>query len=209
MHSEFGKISLVGHSAGGWLARICLGDKEYNGQLWGRSGKVHTLITLGAPHLSKELYPFGRVQEKVTGPVDVSLPEAAAGSSLQFANHFYPTAASLGNVNVVCVVGKLTTGRPLTLSERWQYYSQLKRVPKEVARKDFAFASYKGAFKRVQANCGDGHATGDGVCDINTALLPSARHVILDSVYHSPGSGLSWYGSREVIPQWSTYIGKR
>ena len=32
------------------------------GQVWNRQSKVHALVTLGTPHLSQELYPFGRIK---------------------------------------------------------------------------------------------------------------------------------------------------
>ena len=40
-------------------------------------------------------------------------PSEVAGSSLKFANHFYPTAESLGGVRVVCACGDAIRGRPL------------------------------------------------------------------------------------------------
>ena len=55
-------VSLVGHSAGGWLARILLGSQPYQGRVYGRCDCVKSLVTLGTPHLSIEAYPFGRVE---------------------------------------------------------------------------------------------------------------------------------------------------
>lgn len=40
-------------------------------------------------------------------------PAGVRGSSLQFANHFYPAAASLGGVRVVCACGDAIRGRAL------------------------------------------------------------------------------------------------
>ena len=56
------QINLVGHSAGGWIARIYLGEKPYavhradiNRQnVWAAYPQVKTLITLGTPHTSQE-----------------------------------------------------------------------------------------------------------------------------------------------------------
>ena len=56
------QINLVGHSAAGWISRIYLGEKPYtiHGDvledvgLWNAHPCVHTLITLGTPHVSKE-----------------------------------------------------------------------------------------------------------------------------------------------------------
>ena len=52
----------VGVSAGGWLARLALGSVPYNGEVFNLAPKVHTLVTLGTPHLSLEDYPFGRAE---------------------------------------------------------------------------------------------------------------------------------------------------
>ena len=40
-------------------------------------------------------------------------PLEVAGSSLKFANYFYPTAESLGDVRVVCACGDTIRGRTL------------------------------------------------------------------------------------------------
>lgn len=58
MHAVHGRVALVGHSAGGWIARIALGSVPYQKHEYGLSPKVHTLLTLGTPHASIEQYPF-------------------------------------------------------------------------------------------------------------------------------------------------------
>lgn len=52
-------------------------------------------------------------QEALTGPHLAAAPPEVAGSSLKFANHFYPSADSLGGVRVVCACGDAIRGRPL------------------------------------------------------------------------------------------------
>ncbi len=55
-------VNLVGHSAGGWICRIYLGEVPYDvhpsdaGQicLWKAHPQVKTLVTLGTPHVSRE-----------------------------------------------------------------------------------------------------------------------------------------------------------
>ncbi len=55
------QINLVGHSAGGWLSRIYMGEKPYcihpgdtEESVWCARSNVATLITLGTPHISQE-----------------------------------------------------------------------------------------------------------------------------------------------------------
>jgi len=45
-----GKIALIGHSAGGWICRAYLSQRNYGGKVYHGSDLVHSLITLGSPH---------------------------------------------------------------------------------------------------------------------------------------------------------------
>jgi len=45
-----GRIALIGHSAGGWISRVYLSDRNYGGKVYAGSELVHSLITLGTPH---------------------------------------------------------------------------------------------------------------------------------------------------------------
>lgn len=62
LYNQHGRVALLGHSAGGWIARILLGTEAYQGIRYCRAAQVHTLLTLGTPHLSIEAYPFGRAK---------------------------------------------------------------------------------------------------------------------------------------------------
>ena len=43
---------------------------------------------------------------------------------------------------------------------------------------------------------------GDGAIPVEAALLPGARHIVLDDVAHAPGARHRWYGSQDVIDLW-------
>mmetsp|Transcript_26145 Transcript_26145/g.60972 ORF Transcript_26145/g.60972 Transcript_26145/m.60972 type:complete len:397 (-) Transcript_26145:28-1218(-) len=45
-----GKVALVGHSAGGWIARIFSSDSVYGGFAYKGSPWVHSIVSLGSPH---------------------------------------------------------------------------------------------------------------------------------------------------------------
>lgn len=88
------QINLIGHSAGGWISRIYLGEIAYgkgnlNLSTWKGHPKVATLITLGTPHISLERW---------------------TRSNLDFVNHNYPGAFHK-KVNYVCVAGKTIFGK--------------------------------------------------------------------------------------------------
>lgn len=55
--------------------------------------------------------------------------------------------------------------------------------------------------------CGRASVPGDGIIPVETALLPGARHIVLDDVYHTPlgandARGRAWYGSARVAERW-------
>lgn len=104
------QINLIGHSAGGWISRIYLGEKPYSIHgdvteevgLWNAHPSVATLLTLGTPHISQE-----RWTRKNLDFVKINYPGA-----------FHP------QVRYICVAGKTIFGarRP----EQWLAYSSYK-----------------------------------------------------------------------------------
>lgn len=44
------RVGLIGHSAGGWISRVFLSDRNYGGKVYNGNRFVHTLVTLGTPH---------------------------------------------------------------------------------------------------------------------------------------------------------------
>jgi triacylglycerol esterase/lipase EstA (alpha/beta hydrolase family) len=90
------QINLIGHSAGGWISRIYLGEYPYDvhGVLanrtyaWKAHSVVSNLLTLGTPHTSFERWT--RI-------------------NLDFVNLTYP-GAFYSDVNYVCVAGKAIYG---------------------------------------------------------------------------------------------------
>lgn len=88
------QINLIGHSAGGWISRIYLGDIPYgksnlNLMTWKAHPKVATLVTLGTPHTSLERWTQW---------------------NLDFVNNNYPGAFHQ-NVDYICVAGKTVFGK--------------------------------------------------------------------------------------------------
>ena len=92
------QINLIGHSAGGWISRIYLGEMPYTiyGDvtasavgLWNARAKIATLITLGTPQISCE---------KLTR------------KNLDFVNDHYP-GAFYPDVKYICVAGKSIYGK--------------------------------------------------------------------------------------------------
>lgn len=94
------RVNLVGHSAGGWIARIYLGCQPYNvhrpdgdrPNCWSGQRHVQTLLTLGTPHISQERW---------------------TRRNLDFVNQTYP-GAYYDTVHYVCFAGKAVFG------QRWR-----------------------------------------------------------------------------------------
>ena len=88
------EVNLIGHSAGGWIARIYLGEKPYNihgdvEAVWKAHTSVSTLVTLGTPHISEERW---------------------TKRNLDFVKDNYPGAFH-SDVRYVCVAGKAVYGK--------------------------------------------------------------------------------------------------
>ncbi len=157
------RVNLVGHSAGGWLSRIYLGDQPYRvgktavnpPQCWHGRSRVASLVTLGTPHLS---------QCKV------------ARQNMDFVNQTYPHAF-YSEVRYACVAGKSIFG-----AHRWGKWM---------------------AYKSYQMNCGQGNSWGDGITPLQAAHLDGAENITLGGLHHFPTAHGLWYGSHEVLSEWT------
>ena len=73
--SPTGQVNLVGHSSGGVMLRLLLGDEPFGGRVYGLRGQVQSLVTLGSPHQAiratalrqrvDRLYPGAFFQEEL------------------------------------------------------------------------------------------------------------------------------------------------
>ena len=89
-------INLVGHSAGGWISRIYIGEENYGIHKSDRQrttprparSHVSNLVTLGTPHTSQERW---------------------TRKNLDFVNQTYP-GAFYDDIDYTCLVGKAAKG---------------------------------------------------------------------------------------------------
>lgn len=104
------QINLIGHSAGGWISRIYMGEKPYvihgdvreDAKLWSAQPYIASLTTLGTPHASLERW---------------------TRKNLDFVNQSYP-GAFYASTNYICVAGKSVYGQRKRGS--WLAYSSYK-----------------------------------------------------------------------------------
>lgn len=94
------QINLIGHSAGGWISRIYLGEQPYRGQVWQGRNQVATLVCLGTPHQSLERW---------------------TRRNLDFVNTHYP-GAYYPEIRYICVAGKAIYGKESWRLGQWFTY---------------------------------------------------------------------------------------
>ena len=216
------RLRVVGHSAGGWLARTWLGSSPYLGRTYGGARKTRVLLTLGTPHYSLERYPFGRAPEKLFVDAEAEASFArenkrrsadasatrgaespwtasrAAESTLALTNFRYPGAFEAG-VRYVSVCGCGVVG---ATPRRW--VADALGLEREAERATLASV---GAGVSYAASCGacDG-VDGDGVTPLRSAMLIGAKELVLTGVTHKPKPGETddaWYGAPRVVRRWA------
>ena len=175
------RVVLVGHSAGGWLARAFLGEQQWKDDPV-RSGEdaphegIAALVTLGSPHAPP--------------PPDAKDTKDMTGGALTWVNSTWPGAYfAPSGVNYVTVGSRAVRGD--------------RAAPKSTLA-GYACGSYlqvAGAWHEVE---------GDAVVPLQSALLKGARQVVLDRALHSmsrlgtfeEASEVEWYGSEAVLDTW-------
>jgi len=101
--SPTGRVTLIGHSAGGVLGRLYLSPQPFAGHGYRGLEAVSDLITLGSPHYN---------QAKLT----------RGGLLSRWVEQRYPGAYFTPQVHYVSAAGQARQGNPTgTLAERWVY----------------------------------------------------------------------------------------
>ncbi|XP_068651127.1 uncharacterized protein [Aristolochia californica] len=197
--AQGGSISLIGHSAGGWLARVYMEE-------FGLS-HISLLLTLGTPHLPP---PKG-----IPGVIDQTR------GLLDYVQMFCSRAVYTHEIKFVCVAGRYIQGAPL-FGDNVTYNAVIpseanQQMPSTAAANIISKASslvtplsarFVGqGYKQV---CGRPDVWGDGVVPEISAHLEGALNISLEGVYHSPvGSDdilRPWYGSPAVIEKWVEHL---
>ncbi|OUL22078.1 lipase [Nostoc sp. 106C] len=185
------QINLIGHSAGGWISRIYMGEKPYFGR--GEEVGVYSpsgILRRAVPVESELPNPKGEVQSSlwqahplVATLITLGTPHVSQERwtrwNLDFVSNNYP-GAFYKNVRYVCVAGKTIFG---------------KRRPGSW----LAYSSY-------QLTCGQGNTWGDGITPIAAAHLDGAENIVIEGVRHSPRSPGIWYGSPETLQTWAQHL---
>ncbi|CAJ1942338.1 unnamed protein product [Cylindrotheca closterium] len=187
-HEQSGgeKVLLLGHSAGGWLARAAMADGiwcEENGIQ--TCDRVRCLVTMGAIH--KE-------------PIDAA--SCVTRGALKNTNAMYPGAfLKDSGIGYVSIGGAAIVGDNTKDQESKTDADELYSNRGEGSASRVAFNSY-------EAVCGKGNVIGDGVVPFDWSQLDGSRKIKLDGVLHSineAGTTIPtdrWYGSEAIIDSW-------
>jgi pimeloyl-ACP methyl ester carboxylesterase len=202
------KVIVIGHSAGGWLARAALGDgtwditsneDSYSTDTIRAADRVRALVTIGAIHKP---------------PAGNAVSTCVTRGALSYLDQTYPGAYhSKEGVAYVSVGGNAIIGKKQSKQQRsieeddyatmrgTQQVNDVYAVRGEGSASSVAHTSYS-------AVSGSGEMAGDGVVPLEWALLEGSRTIVLDGVLHSineAGTTLptdKWYGAEEVVDRW-------
>lgn len=218
------KVLVIGHSAGGWLARAALGEGTWDARyddgvesysssatatedvsVARASDRVRALITIGAIH---------------SPPRTTSSSSCVTRGALAYVDANYPGAYhSDEGISYVSVGGDAIIGRRRRRSNdgggggggdddrEEEDDDDDDGIDGESSSSISMSASYV-AYTSYEAVGGYGETTGDGVVPLEYTLLDGSRTIILDGVLHSINEAGTteptdrWYGSEDVIDRW-------
>ncbi|ESQ41762.1 hypothetical protein EUTSA_v10014137mg [Eutrema salsugineum] len=197
-------LSLIGHSAGGWLARVYM--EEFG------NSDISLLLTLGTPHLPP---PRGQ-----SGVIDQTR------GLLYYVEENCAKAVYTPELRYVCIAGRYIRGAPLVNNANVDVDSDVTvGIDGGEAISELAIASNKTGDSQVSSGpslrarfvgqgykqvCGRADVWGDGVVPEVSAHLEGALNISFDGVYHSPvGSDdqtIPWYGSPVIVKDWIHHL---
>ncbi|XP_057954847.1 uncharacterized protein LOC131148901 [Malania oleifera] len=194
--AQGGTISLIGHSAGGWLARVYMEEFGFS--------HISLLLTLGSPHQPPPKGSSG-VIDQTRGLLDYVAKHCTKAVCTQ-------------ELKFVCIAGRYVRGA--------RFFGNSEMNANSVALIDNAQSISKAAIGGDRNNstsiastlsarfvgqgykqvCGQADVWGDGVVPEVSAHLAGALNISFDGVYHAPvGSDdelRPWYGSPAIVDQW-------
>ncbi|XP_030475050.2 uncharacterized protein LOC115692365 [Syzygium oleosum] len=195
-----GSLSLIGHSAGGWLARVYM--EEFG------VCDISLLLTLGTPHSPP---PKG-----LSGVIDQTR------GLLDYVEKNCRNAVYTPELKYVCVAGRYIQGARIFGGSQINVVSAIPvdgdQLISEVAIADdvesatLNTSTWRARFvgQGYKQVCGQADVWGDGVVPEVSAHLEGALNISLDGVYHSPvGSddvSRPWYGSPAIVEKWIEHL---
>lgn len=184
------RVLVIGHSAGGWLARAGMGDGLWCPETQTRTAeRICGLVTVGAIHRPP-----------------VSVGSCVTRGALAYTDETYPGAfLKEEGVAYVSVGGDAVVGD--NTKEDEEEADDKSEADKLYAARGEGKAA-RVAYTSYEAVCGTGTVTGDGVVPLEWTQLDGSKQLQLQGVVHSineAGTTIptdKWYGSEGVIDRW-------
>ncbi|KGN46263.1 uncharacterized protein LOC101213079 [Cucumis sativus] len=200
--AQGGTLSLIGHSAGGWLARVYM--EEFG------ISQISMLLTLGTPHLPPPKGVPGVIDQTrgLLNYVDKNCSKAGYNPELKFvciAGRYIQGSRLFGNsdANTILAAASISSNQPTPELAITNNTSNSTDSTTTSLRARFVGQGYKQV-------CGESEVWGDGVVPEVSAHLEGALNISFDGVYHSPvGSDdelRPWYGSPAILDQWVHHL---
>lgn len=186
------RVLVLGHSAGGWLARAAMGDGTWNDDVR-TADRIRALVTVGAIHRPPGLDPKSCVTRGALAYTDANYPGALLADE---------------GVGYVSVGGDAIQGDATKYSTQDDVKGEEGEDADRLYSKRGEGSAARVAFTSYGAVCGQGDVTGDGVVPLEWTQLEGAKQIRLDGVIHSineAGTTIAtdrWYGSEDVIDRW-------
>ncbi len=150
-------------------------------------GIVGRLLTSPVPFEGRRLDASGRIGALVTlGAPHLVGDEARWGrrvahAGARFANRHVPGAFFAPTTGYLAVASRSMVGDAASEDERARFVRRL--------------------YDEVHPSS-DEVIAGDGLVPVASALLPGARHLVLEDASHGPGAGVPWYGREPQLDAW-------
>ncbi|KAH0433770.1 hypothetical protein IEQ34_026953 [Dendrobium chrysotoxum] len=177
-----GSLALIGHSAGGWLARLYVEEFGWS--------DISLLITLGTPHLPP---PKG-----LAGVIDQTR------GLLDYVEKHCAPAVYTSELKYICIAGRYIRGARFISNPNSDI---IDHIDNNKGASELVITERIVGSAPV---CGRADVWGDGVVPEISAHLDGALNISLDGVYHSPvGSDdiqRPWYGSPSVVQKWINHL---
>jgi hypothetical protein len=151
-------------------------------------GLVGRLLTSPVPFEGRRLNASGRIGALVTlGTPHIVGDDARWGSRIadagaRFANRHVPGAFFVPTTGYLAVASRYVVGHHETPDGRSRFMRQL--------------------YEDVHPAPDLPIVAGDGLVPVASALLPGARHLVLDDAVHGPGVRDPWYGQDAQVDAW-------
>jgi hypothetical protein len=151
-------------------------------------GIIGRLLTSPVPFEGRRLNASGRIGALVTlGTPHLVGDDARWGSRVaeagaRFANRHVPGAFFAPTTAYLAVGSRFIAGHPAAEDGRTRFMWRL--------------------YEDVHTSPDDLPVLGDGLVPLSSALLPGARHLVLEDAVHGPGVRSPWYGQDAQLDAW-------